>query len=76
MSFRFNSKWILHSKTVWVNVAVLAATLIVELAKLPDLGIDPKTVTILLTVANLVLRTYATQPVTLTKEPPAERRPL
>jgi hypothetical protein len=61
-------KWIATSKTLWINLAVLLATLAVELLPLPDLGLDPKAVTIGLAIANLVLRTFTSQPVTLRKE--------
>jgi hypothetical protein len=62
------SKPIWYSKTFWFNLLSGVAALVVELASVPDLGLDPKSVIVALAVANMVLRYTTSQPVSLQRD--------
>jgi hypothetical protein len=63
-----DSKWILHSKTFWVN-AITALTAILALPELHRLlGAESLTFVVLAqSVLNIALRRFTSEPVTLSK---------
>lgn len=59
------AKNILESKTFWLNALTLVAAILVELSTIELPGIDPKWVIMALTIVNIIIRLYTTQPVTV-----------
>jgi hypothetical protein len=63
------------SKTLWTNLLVALAAMLVELSAVPDLGVDPKWVIVALAVVNAGLRLLTTQPVAVSPPEPSDPVP-
>ena len=60
------TKSILKSKTLWVNILLLVVAIVPELANWPSLQLSKELIALIVLVANTVLRLMTDSPATIT----------